>query len=71
MTFCKAVALDLDGTPTSAGRLAPEALAAIDEPGVAAWEDELEAHRTADLERIRYKLIRAVEERYLPAPELR
>jgi hypothetical protein len=38
---------------------------------VAAWEDELEAHRAADLERIRYKLVRAVEERYLPAPELR
>lgn len=35
---------------------------------VAAWEDELEAHRAADLERIRYKLVQAVEERYLPAP---
>ncbi len=37
---------------------------------VAAWEDELEAHRAADLERIRYKLIQAVEERYLPAPDV-
>jgi len=32
---------------------------------VAAWEDELEAHRAADLQRIRRQLIRAVEERYL------
>ncbi|WP_156297515.1 HAD hydrolase family protein [Mycobacterium paragordonae] len=38
---------------------------------VAAWEDELEAHRAADLERIRRKLVRAVEERYLPAAEPR
>lgn len=38
---------------------------------VAAWEDELEAHRAADLERIRYKLVQAVEERYLPASEQR
>ena len=38
---------------------------------VAAWEDELEAHRAADLERIRHKLVQAVEERYLPAVELR
>lgn len=38
---------------------------------VAAWEDELEAHRAADLERIRAKLVQAVEERYLPAPEAR
>jgi hypothetical protein len=37
---------------------------------VAAWEDELEAHRAADLERIRQKLVQAVEERYLPTPEL-
>lgn len=35
----------------------------------AAWEDELEARRAADLERIRHKLIEAVEERYLPAQE--
>jgi len=38
---------------------------------VAVWEDELEAHRAADLERIRHKLIRAVEERYSPAREHR
>ena len=38
---------------------------------VATWEDELEAHRAADLERIRDKLIRAVEERYSTASEHR
>lgn len=32
---------------------------------VAGWEDELLAHRAADLERIRHELIRAVDERYL------
>lgn len=32
---------------------------------VAAWEDELLAHQAADLERIRHRLIQAVEERYL------
>lgn len=38
---------------------------------VAAWEDELAAHRAADLERIRHQLIKAVRERYLdePAPD--
>ena len=34
---------------------------------VAAWEDELLAQRAAHLERIRQKLIRALEERYLGA----
>ena len=33
---------------------------------VEAWEDELEAHRAADLERIRDQLVQAVEKRYLP-----
>jgi hypothetical protein len=33
---------------------------------VAGWEDELEAHRAADLERIRDQLVQAVERRYLP-----
>jgi hydroxymethylpyrimidine pyrophosphatase-like HAD family hydrolase len=32
---------------------------------VAAWEDELQAHGAADLERIRQRLIQGVEERYL------
>jgi len=32
---------------------------------VVAWEDELLAHRAADLERIRQRLIQAVQERYL------
>jgi len=32
---------------------------------VAVWEDQLLAHRAADLERIRHQLVRAVEERYL------
>ena len=36
---------------------------------VAAWEDELVAHRAADLERIRLRLVQAVEERYLPTAE--
>lgn len=36
---------------------------------VAAWEDELEARRAADLERIRHNLVRAIEQRYLPAQE--
>ncbi|OBH02413.1 MULTISPECIES: HAD hydrolase family protein [unclassified Mycobacterium] len=36
---------------------------------VAAWEDELEAHRAADVERIRDQLVRAVEKRYLPSEE--
>ena len=35
---------------------------------VAAWEDQLLARRAADLERIRQRLVRAVEERYL-APD--
>jgi hydroxymethylpyrimidine pyrophosphatase-like HAD family hydrolase len=34
---------------------------------VAAWEDELEAHRAADVERIRDQLVDAVEKRYLPS----
>ncbi|WP_375481436.1 hypothetical protein [uncultured Mycobacterium sp.] len=33
---------------------------------MAAWEDELQAHQAADLERIRTELVRAVEDRYLP-----
>jgi hypothetical protein len=32
---------------------------------VAAWEDELLAHRAADLERIRHRLIQGAGERYL------
>jgi len=32
---------------------------------LAVWEDQLLAHRAADLERIRHQLVRAVEERYL------
>lgn len=36
---------------------------------VAAWEDELEAHRAADLERIRDQLVQAVEKRYLPSEQ--
>jgi hypothetical protein len=36
---------------------------------VGAWEDELLAHRAADLEHIRHQLIRAVEDRYLDAPD--
>lgn len=32
---------------------------------VAAWEDELQAHRAADLERVRRELSKAVEDRYL------
>ncbi len=36
---------------------------------VAAWEDDLQAHRAADLERIRHQLIHAVEQRYLAAPD--
>jgi hydroxymethylpyrimidine pyrophosphatase-like HAD family hydrolase len=32
---------------------------------VAAWEDQLLAHRAADLERLRRQLVRAVDERYL------
>ncbi len=35
---------------------------------VAAWEDELLAHRAADLERIRRELVEAVEQRYLDSP---
>lgn len=31
---------------------------------VAAWEDQLLAHRAADVERIRHRLVQAVEERY-------
>lgn len=38
---------------------------------VAAWEDELEARRAADVERIRHNLVQAVEERYLPVEEHR
>ncbi|OBI63016.1 HAD family hydrolase [Mycobacterium sp. E796] len=36
---------------------------------VAAWEDEMEAHRAADVERIRDQLVQAVEKRYLPSEE--
>jgi hydroxymethylpyrimidine pyrophosphatase-like HAD family hydrolase len=36
---------------------------------VTVWEDELLAHRAADLERIRHQLRRAVEERYLGAQD--
>ena len=36
---------------------------------VALWEDELLAHRAADVERIRRRLVRAVEERYLGAQD--
>lgn len=36
---------------------------------VAAWEDELEAHRAADVERIRDQLVQAVEKRYLPSEQ--
>ncbi|UXA08931.1 HAD hydrolase family protein [Mycobacterium sp. SMC-2] len=36
---------------------------------VAAWEDELEARRAADLERIRQQLVQAVENRYLPSEQ--
>jgi len=36
---------------------------------VAAWEDQLEAHRAADLERIRHQLVQAVERRYLPSQQ--
>ena len=35
---------------------------------VAVWEDELPAHRAADLERIRRELVHAVEQRYLDTP---
>jgi hypothetical protein len=35
---------------------------------VAVWEDELLAHRAADLERIRCQLVQAVEHRYLGSP---
>jgi hydroxymethylpyrimidine pyrophosphatase-like HAD family hydrolase len=36
---------------------------------MAAWEDELEARRAADLERIRDQLVQAVERRYLPSED--
>ncbi len=36
---------------------------------VAVWEDELLAHRAADLERIRRQLVEAVEQRYLDSPD--
>ncbi|WP_231980456.1 HAD-IIB family hydrolase [Mycobacterium sp. E2497] len=36
---------------------------------VAAWEDDLEARRAADLERIRQQLVDAVEKRYLPSEQ--
>ena len=36
---------------------------------VTAWEDELLAHRAADVERIRHQLVQAVRERYLDAAE--
>lgn len=36
---------------------------------VAAWEDKLLAHRAADLQHIRGQLVRAVEDRYLDAPD--
>ena len=35
---------------------------------VAVWEDQLLAHRAADLERIRRQLVQAVEQRYLELP---
>ncbi|HYB39002.1 MAG TPA: hypothetical protein VEF72_26915 [Mycobacterium sp.] len=35
---------------------------------VAVWEDELLAHRAAELERIHRQLIQAVEQRYLGSP---
>ncbi|MDI3315304.1 MAG: HAD hydrolase family protein [Mycobacterium sp.] len=35
---------------------------------VAAWEDELQAHQAAELERIRHRLAQAVAERYLEPP---
>lgn len=38
---------------------------------MAAWEDELQAHRVADLERIRRELVHAVEDRYLPTQHSR
>lgn len=44
-----------------AGTIADKDLAAQ----VVAWEDELLAHRAADLERIRQRLIQAVRDRYL------
>lgn len=34
-----------------------------------AWEDELLAHRAADVERIRHQLVRAVRQRYLDVPK--
>lgn len=45
------------------GTIADKELAAR----VAAWEDDLEARRAADLERIRQQLVEAVEKRYLPS----
>ena len=36
---------------------------------VAVWEDELPAHRAADLERIRRQLVHAVQQRYLDSPD--
>ena len=36
---------------------------------VAAWEDELLAHRAADLERVRRQLVEAVDQRYLALPD--
>ncbi len=47
------------------GTIADKELAAR----VAAWEDDLEARRAADLERIRQQLVKAVEKRYLPSQE--
>ncbi len=38
---------------------------------VAAWEDELAAHRAADVERIRDQLVQAVQSRYLASEEPR
>ncbi|OBH27587.1 HAD family hydrolase [Mycobacterium sp. E342] len=47
------------------GTIADKELAAR----VAAWEDDLEARRAADLERIRQQVVEAVEKRYLPSQE--
>ncbi|OCB30569.1 HAD family hydrolase [Mycobacterium malmoense] len=49
------------------GTIADKELAAR----VAAWEDDLEARRAADVERIRQQLVQAVEKRYLPSEQRR
>ncbi|HTZ13585.1 MAG TPA: hypothetical protein VMC78_08180 [Mycobacterium sp.] len=54
---------------TSSGAISTAGWTAIADKGfatqVAAWEDELQAHEAADPERVRRRLIQAVEERYL------